>query len=467
MFAPPLSICALHTSPRLQVPFFAWSPDIRHHARRKYQPPDRLPEEHGDRPGGTSGGRAPREAGSARSEGSRRSGRSAGAGSEASTGAGLAAREVVVPMASRDDLGEAHTEPPLDRVTLAPRQPDPAWRQKVPPGPNGRQRHLSAVWDMVLESRGVPDTLRISFPCLIVVTGGSNLPEGQELVGLFAYKLVSGYWRVETGVSRIGEQGTVTTARVFGLNVVTWWDKRRREWVDVAWLAMSVYVGRQRKMGVADVIAVEGQDDPPTPSARKRKGRPPKGTPSPPSPPKAPRTATPVERAEPAAGRGQRGAVHKWVEQQLLLQRVGSWEARPISADAANRDLEARLFRANEDRQDAESRLADVTKEQDRLATKVKTLERDLATARKAKPPAQAAHVGEGPEGAEAPPGDTAGGGGGQCRRCPVPSGGRTGLACPGRGMRRPYFGGVHRPADGHDGQWPPGRCGQRGPRRP
>ena len=64
------------------------------------------------------------------------------------------------------------------------------------------------------------------------------------------------------------------------------------------------------------------------------------------------------------------------------------WEARAISAEAANRDLEARLSRANEDRRDCESRLADVTKERDRLATKVKTLERDVATLRKAKPAA-------------------------------------------------------------------------------
>ena len=95
--------------------------------RRKYKPRPRLPEEHGEPPGGTGGGRTPSEAGCARSEGSRRSGRSAGAGSEPSTGAGHAPREVVVPMPSRDDLGEAHTEPPVDRVTLAPRQPDPAW----------------------------------------------------------------------------------------------------------------------------------------------------------------------------------------------------------------------------------------------------------------------------------------------------------------------------------------------------
>ena len=95
-------------------------------------------------------------------------------------------------MPSREDLGTAHTEPPWTG-TLAPRQPDPAWTQKVLPGPDGRQRHLSAVWDMVLESRRVQGTLRISFPCPIVVMGGSNLPEGQELVGLFAYRLVSGH----------------------------------------------------------------------------------------------------------------------------------------------------------------------------------------------------------------------------------------------------------------------------------
>ena len=253
-----------------------------------------------------------------RSEGSRRSGRSAGTGSEATTAAGHVAREVVVPMPSRADLGEAHTDPPLDRVTLAARQPDRAWTQKVPPGPDGRQRHLTAVWDMVLEARGVQGTFRISFPCPIVVTGGPNLPKGQELVGLFAYRLVSGHWRVQTGVSRIGEEGTVTTAGVFGLNVLTGWGQRRPEWADVAWLAMRVHVGRQRKMGVADVIDVEEQDEPPT---RKRKGRP-QGDTEPPPPPKAPRTATPAERAVraeqagPVAGRGHRGVVHEWVEQQ-------------------------------------------------------------------------------------------------------------------------------------------------------
>ena len=276
-------------------------------------------------------------------------------------------------MPSREDLGTAHTEPPLDGVTLAPRQPDPAWTQNVPPGPDGRQRHLSALWDMVLESRGVQGTLRISFPCPIVVMGGSNLPEGQELVRLFAYKLVSGHWRVQTGVARIGEEGTVTTAGVFGLNVVTGWDKRRPEWVDVAWLAMRVHVGRQRKMGGADVIDVErGRTNPPPLGPEAERLPAPRGHRAPPPPPpKAPRTATPVERAEraePAAGRGQSGVLHEWPEHQQQLQRAGAWEARAISAEAANHDLEARVSRANEDRRAAESRLADVTKERERLA---------------------------------------------------------------------------------------------------
>ena len=99
--------------------------------------------------------------------------------------------------------------------------------------------------------------------------------------------------------------------------------------------------------------------------------------------------------------------MQEWVDQQ----RAGAWEARAISAEAANRDLEARLSRVHEDRRDCESRLADVTKERDRLATKVRTLERDVATLRKAKPAAQPAEAVERAEGAEAPtpPGDRGG----------------------------------------------------------
>ena len=191
--------------------------------------------------------------------------------------------------------------------------------------------------------------------------------------------------------------------------MLTGWEQQRPEWADLAWLAMRVHVGLWGGSGRWGWLTslTSRRTNPPT---RKRKGRP-QGDTEPLLPPKAPRTATPAERAaraeqaEPLAGRGQRGVVQEWVDQQ----RAGAWEARAISAEAANRDLEARLSRANEDRRDSESRLADVTKERDRLATKVKTLERDLATLRKAKPAAQPAEAVDRLEGVEAPPGDRGG----------------------------------------------------------
>ena len=81
--------------------------------------------------------------------------------------------------------------------------------------------------------------LRIPFPCPLVIRGGSNLPEGQELLGMFAYWLVSGHWRVQMGVAGSGEEGTMATAGIMSLPAVMGWEKRRAEWVDVAWLACA------------------------------------------------------------------------------------------------------------------------------------------------------------------------------------------------------------------------------------
>ena len=72
------------------------------------------------------------------------------------------------------------TPPPVARVALAAREPDPAWTQRVAPGPDGRQRHLSAVWDLALEAPGVQADLRIAFPCPLVIQGGSTCPMGRS-----------------------------------------------------------------------------------------------------------------------------------------------------------------------------------------------------------------------------------------------------------------------------------------------
>ena len=159
--------------------------------------------------------------------------------------------------------------------------------------------------------------------------------------------------------------------------------------------------GEAAERGGVGVIDVEGKKEPPPPrplGAEAESPAPPlprKGTQMPP-PLKAPRTATPAEHAErkePAAGRGQRRRAGERVEQHHQLQRAGAWEVRAMSAEAANRDLQAYLSKANEDRRAAETRSAELTKERDRFAARVKTPERDLGTARKvaearAKPPA-------------------------------------------------------------------------------
>ena len=194
--------------------------------------------------------------------------------------------------------------PPLAWVTLSARQPDPAQQQRVASGRDKRQRHLSAVWDLAMEAQGVKAFLRIIIPYPLVIKGCSNLPDAQELVGMFAYHLVSGHWWVQTGVAGIGEEGTVTTAGIIGPAVVKGMEKQRPEWVDVAWLAMRIHVGRVWSRGGVDVIDVKVAGD--APPARKREA------PAPPTarghrcapPPLRPRVHSPPQSGRHVTGRG-------------------------------------------------------------------------------------------------------------------------------------------------------------------
>ena len=191
--------------------------------------------------------------------------------------------------------------------------------------------------------------LRIPFPCPLVIRGASNLPQGHELVGMFAYQMVSGHWWVHTGVAGIGEEGVVTTAGLIALAAVTGWENWKAEWVDVAWLAMHVHVERmRRKGGGVAVIDVEGEAPPPLAAPGSGKPPPPPANTGPPAS-KAAHTSTPAERA---AHERTRGDVAEWVEQQQ--QQHETWQVGAISAEAAQRDLEARLAKANEDTRAAE-----------------------------------------------------------------------------------------------------------------
>ena len=144
--------------------------------------------------------------------------------------------------------------------------------------------------------------------------------------------------------------------------------------MDVAWVAMRVHVGRMRSNGGGGLTSLtlrEWRTPPPAPPARKRKAPPLADTRPPPS--KAPCTGTAAKRA---AREQARGDVDEWVEQQ---QQRATWEVCAISAEAAQRDLEARLAKANEDRRAAEVERDALCRDKDRLTTKVKILEREVA----------------------------------------------------------------------------------------
>ena len=76
-------------------------------------------------------------------------------------------------------LAPPTSTPPLARVIITARQPDPNLTQMVASGPHGRQWYLCAVWDLALKAQGLHAALCICFSCPIVVIGDANLPEGQ------------------------------------------------------------------------------------------------------------------------------------------------------------------------------------------------------------------------------------------------------------------------------------------------
>ena len=65
----------------------------------------------------------------------------------------------------------------------------------------------------------------------------------------------------------------------------------------------------------------------------------------------------------------------EWVEQQQ--QQRATWEVRAISADTTQRDLKARLDKANEDHRAAETERDALRRDKDRLTAKSTVLERE------------------------------------------------------------------------------------------
>ena len=88
--------------------------------------------------------------------------------------------------------------------------------------------------------------LRMSFRGPLVIRGVPNY-RGASARGHVCLPACEWALALHTGVAGIGNEGSVTMAGIIETSVFTGWEKRRPEWVDVAWLAMRVHVGRQRK----------------------------------------------------------------------------------------------------------------------------------------------------------------------------------------------------------------------------
>ena len=142
-----------------------------------------------------------------------------------------------------------------------------------------------------------------------MVTGGSNLPEGQVLVGLFAYRLVSGHWQLQTRVSPIREEGTVTTGGSLGLM----WSRGGTSGGRSGWtwhgLPCASMWGGSGRWGWLTSLTSRSRTNPPPPRPASRKAAPPKGDtePPPPPPPRNPAYSHPVGAGGAGGGAGAEG----------------------------------------------------------------------------------------------------------------------------------------------------------------
>ena len=124
---------------------------------------------------------------------------------------------------------------------------------------------------------------------------------GQVMVGMFAYRLVSGHWRVQTGVARTGEEGTVTTARVLRLNVIMGWQHAAEAGVGGRGMhglpCASMWGGSRRGGGLTSLTSRGRRRPPPPPQPGSGKPSPPpphaRGHRCPPPPPRSPRVRPP------------------------------------------------------------------------------------------------------------------------------------------------------------------------------
>ena len=91
--------------------------------------------------------------------------------------------------------------PPIIALSMMHVKPPFAWRLKLPGRKRARIDLMAATWEVDVETQVGKNTLaiRILFPCAVHVAG-VQLKDGGQLVGLYAYRLGRGHWKLDTAI---------------------------------------------------------------------------------------------------------------------------------------------------------------------------------------------------------------------------------------------------------------------------
>ena len=149
--------------------------------------------------------------------------------------------------------------PPITVLSMLRVQPPFAWRLELP-GWKQARIDLAVTWEVHVETKAVERTpaFRISFRCAINMAG-VQLNDGEQLVGLYAYRLRGGHWKLATAV--LGTQGVAKGQGdlhgVMPISGVRGCGIRMEAHMDHAWLMMWFHAQWETRVPSGELALVE------------------------------------------------------------------------------------------------------------------------------------------------------------------------------------------------------------------
>ena len=176
---------------------------------------------------------------------------------------------VAQPNAQTGATGYPPNATPSTVLSMLRVQPPFAWRLQLLGRKRARIEFVAATWEVDVETQAGERTpaFRISFPCAVNMAG-VQLKDGEQLVGLYAYRLRGGGGgALETGDGGSGEAGggrrTIGSARGDADHRDEGWGDRMEAHMDHAWLMMRSHAQGETRVhsGELGVVEVGGDDN--------------------------------------------------------------------------------------------------------------------------------------------------------------------------------------------------------------